>query len=148
MPSCQPPARSDAACCGMRRAAASTRPQVSSAVENDGIEPPSRDDTTMPEARARVDVDVRHDADLADEREARQPVEQVGAHRGALAEQHQRVGVGEARGEHVGIRDVVGPHRDVVAGEERERRERPHGVLVVVEDGDLHRVDLRFAACL
>src|SRR5262249_36260821 len=85
------------------------------------------------------DVDVRIDAALADQPEPGQALEQGLPDLRALADQHQRLDVREAPGERVGVLDVVVPHRDIVALEPAEAREGAQGVVVVVEDGDLHR---------
>ena len=62
-------------------------------------------------ARARVDVDVRVDAALADQPEPVQPIEQRRANRGPFANQDQRLGVLQALGERVGVLDMISPRR-------------------------------------
>src|SRR3954470_8877847 len=88
--------------------------------------------------RAGVDVDVRIDAALADELQPGQLLDQRRADFRALADQHQRLDVLEARGERLGLLQVVVPHLDVVPRELLEGAQRRHGVEVVVEDGDVH----------
>jgi hypothetical protein len=96
-----------------------------------------RDD--HPELRAGVDIDVRVDAALADEPELRQSAEEWRGDLGALANEHERFGVAQSLGERVDVLDVIVPDLDVVPRQVREAVERPQRVLVVVEDGDLHR---------
>jgi hypothetical protein len=83
-----------------------------------------RDD--HPELRAGVDIDVRVDAALADKPELRQSTEQRRADLGALANQHQRVGLAQSLGERVDVLDVIVPHLDIVAQQLREAVERAH----------------------
>ena len=104
-PHCQSPALSEAICRGIWRIAASTRPQVSSAVAYDGVPGCWLDDTITPQPRAGLDVDVRIDAALADEPEIGQALEQRRADLGALADQHQHLGVAQALGERVDVLD-------------------------------------------
>ena len=92
------------------------------------------------EARAGLDVDVRVDAALGDQPQVGQAVEQGRADLGAFADQHQGLGVAQARRQGVGVLDVVGVDGDVLAGEFREAGQRADGVVVVVEDGDVHGV--------
>jgi hypothetical protein len=96
-----------------------------------------RDDDAEP--RAGVDVDVREDAALADESQRREPLEQRCPNRRALADQHERLAVAQPLRERLELLHVVVVDRDVVGRQLREARERPEGVEVVVEDGDLHR---------
>ena len=130
---------SAAICCGICRIAASTSAQVSSAAAYDGVPACWLDETMTPQPRAGVDVDVRIDAALADEPQLRQALEQRRADLGALADQHQRLGVPQPLGQRVDVLDVIVPDRDVVAGQLREAGQRAQRVEVVVEDGDLHR---------
>ena len=95
-----------------------------------------RDDDAEP--GARVDVDVRKGAALADQPQSGQPFEQVVGDAGAFADQDEDLGVGQAVGEDVAVVGVVAPDRDVVPGEGGEARQRAQRVEVVVEDGDLH----------
>ena len=111
------PPCSDAICCGIWRIAASTRPQVSSAVAYDGVSGVLARRHDHAEPRAGVDVDVRIDAALADQPQLGQPLEQRRADLRALADQHQRLGVVQALGQRVDVLDVVVPDRDVVARE-------------------------------
>ena len=90
------------------------------------------------EPRAVGDVDMRIDAALADELELRQSFEQRRADLRALANEHQRLGIGESRGERIGVLNVIVPDRDLMPGKPVETGQRPHGVVVVVEDGDFH----------
>src|SRR5262249_20005850 len=90
------------------------------------------------EPRARVDVDVRKHAALADEPQLRQPLEERRADLGALADQDQGLRVLETLRERLGVLHVVVPHLDLVAGKLLERLEGAQGVVVVVEDVDFH----------
>ena len=65
--------------------------------------------------RARIDVDVRIHAALADEPELVQLVEQRGADLRSLADKDQRFGVFQALGERVGLLDMVIPDFDLMA---------------------------------
>ena len=71
-------------------------------------------------------------ATLADQLEFRQSRNQRRAYRGALADQHQRLGVFQALGEFVFILGVVVPDGYIVMGDEFVRIELADGVLVVV----------------
>ena len=59
------------------------------------------------EARARLDVDVRVDAALADQAQVGQALEQRRADLGALADQDERVEALQPLGEAIGVLDVV-----------------------------------------
>ena len=58
---------------------------------------------------------------------------------GALANEHERFGLAQSLGERVDVLDVIVPDLDVVSRQLREAVERAQRVVVVVEDGDLHR---------
>src|SRR5262249_54394294 len=88
--------------------------------------------------RAGLDVDVRVDADLADDTEVRQPLEQGRPDRRALAQERQRLRVREARGQRIDVLRVVVPDRHTMVGDLPAARERLDGVLIVVEDRDVH----------
>ena len=96
------------------------------------------DDTTTPCLRAGLDVDVGIDAALADELELGQPRQQRRANLGALADEDQRLGVRQALGQDVDVLGMVVPDRDVVAVELSKAGQRPHGVVIVVKNGDFH----------
>ena len=91
-----------------------------------------------PATRARVDVDMRVDAALADEPQRVEALEQRLTDLRALANQHERLRVLEARGERVDVLRVIVPDRDLVSVQLAKARERTKGVEVVVEDRDLH----------
>jgi len=95
-----------------------------------------RDGHAVPVARG--DVDVREDAALADELQPRQTLDQRRADGGSFAEKHQRLGVGQARREHVVVLHVVVVDGDRVAAEPGEAGQRAQGVKPVVEDRDVH----------
>src|SRR5258706_237519 len=90
------------------------------------------------EACAGIDIDVGKDAALADEPEPGKALEQGGADLGALADQHQRLGVCEASGQRIGVLDVIVPDGDLVAGELAEGIQRGQRVVIVVEYGYFH----------
>ena len=90
------------------------------------------------EPRAGRDVDMRIDAALADQLQLRQLLQQRRADLGALADQHQRLGILQPFRQRVGVLDVIVEDGDVVALELGEARQRPQRVEVIVEDGDLH----------
>ena len=94
------------------------------------------------ELSAGVDIDVRVDAALADQPELRQSAEEWRADLGALANEHERFGLAQSLRERVDILDVIVPDLDVVPRQRREAVERAQRVVVVVEDGDLHRGQL------
>lgn len=95
-----------------------------------------RHDHAQPSAGFDVDAWV-HTA-LADEPQARQPLEQRSRDRRALADQHQRFGVVQARSQQVHVVDVVVPHHHFMLGELAEARQGAQRVERVVEDRDLH----------
>jgi hypothetical protein len=97
-----------------------------------------RDD--HPKLSAGVDVDVRVDAALADQPELGQPAEQRRPDLGALTNQHERLGLAQSLGEPIDVLDVIVPDLHVVPRQLREAVECPQRVVVVVEDGDLHRI--------
>jgi hypothetical protein len=82
---------------------------------------------------------VRVDAALADEPELRQSLEEWSADLRALANQHEDLGLAQSLGERVDVLDVIVPDLDIVSRQRREAVERAQRVVVVVEDGDLHR---------
>ena len=90
------------------------------------------------EPRARVDVDVRVDAALADQAQVGQALEERRAYLGPLADQNERVESLQPSGEGVGVLDVVREHRHLVGLESLEARQRPQRVEPIVEDRDLH----------
>ena len=62
---------------------------------------------------------------------------------GALAEQDQRLGIGEPFRQRVDILHVVVPDRDVVPLQHLEAGQSPERVVVVIENRDLHCRNLR-----
>ncbi len=94
------------------------------------------------EPRAGINVDMRIDAALADELQPGQAFQQRRPDRGALADQHQRFGVGEASRECVNILDMIVPDHDVMAIELAEARQRAYRVVVIIQDGDSHDIHL------
>ena len=97
-----------------------------------------RDDDAEPGAGG--DVDMRIDAALADQPEVGQTLQQRGPDLGALADQHQRLGRRQPLGQLIDVLDMIVPDRDLVAIELAETVERPHRVVIIVEDRDLHDV--------
>src|ERR1700722_9534893 len=87
---------------------------------------------------AGVDIDVRIDAALADQFQLRQPLQQRRADLRALPDQHQRFGVAQPLRQPIDVLDVVVPDFDIMSGELAETFQRPHGVEIIVEDGNLH----------
>src|SRR6266446_821968 len=92
------------------------------------------------EPRTGINVDMRIDAALADELQPGQAFQERRPDRCAFANQHQRLGVGEAARECIDILDVVVPDGNVMAIELAEARQRAYGVMVVVQDGDFHEM--------
>jgi hypothetical protein len=80
----------------------------------------------------------RAPAGLGDELQARQAFEQLGGDGGALADQHQRIGVLKTRRQRVEVRDRIVVDRHLVTGELRETVQPADRVLVVVRDDDSH----------
>jgi hypothetical protein len=97
-----------------------------------------RDDD--PKACARLDVDVRVHAALADEPELRQPLEEGSLDPRPLADEDEHLHIPQALGEGLDVLHVVVPDGDVVRRQLLEARQRAEGVEVVVQDGDLHRL--------
>jgi hypothetical protein len=87
---------------------------------------------------SRAAARIRIDAALADELQLRQPLEQRRADLRALADQHQRLDVAQSRRERVAVLHMVVKDAYVVLRQLAEDAERPHRVVVVVEDRDLH----------
>jgi len=85
---------------------------------------------------------VRIDAPLADELKLRQAFDERRADRGALADQHQGLGIGEAFGQAVGLLDVIVPDLDVVALELAEAGQCSERIEVIIEDRDLRGLRL------
>ena len=81
---------------------------------------------------------MRVHADLADEPELVEALEERAANGRALADEGECLGVPEPLGENVDVLGVILPDRHVVAGHRAEAGQRPDGVLVVVENGDVH----------
>ena len=61
------------------------------------------------------------------------------ANLGALANEHERFGLAQSLGKRIDVLDVIVVHLDVMARQLREAVERAQRVVVIVEDGDLHR---------
>jgi hypothetical protein len=100
-----------------------------------GVHVRADDDAVL---RAGFDVDVRIDAALADELQVLQPLEERRADLGALADEHQRLGVLQPLGELVRVLEVVVPDLYVVLRKLRKDAQRADRVVVIVEDRDLH----------
>ena len=133
---CQAPCLRLPMYCGRRRIAAMISAQVSSAGAT-GEPTPFGDGDAQP--GAGLDVDVRADpAGLRDQLELRQLLEQLAREVGALADQHQHLGVAQAHRELADALDGVGEDLGVEVLQERGALELAHGVLVVVEDDDVH----------
>ena len=66
-------------------------------------------------------------------------MEEWSADLGALANEHEDLGLAQSLGERVDVLDVIVPDLDIVSRQLREAVERAQRVVVVVEDGDLHR---------
>ena len=79
------------------------------------------------------------DAALADQLEVRELFKQR-ANLRALANERQRFGAGEPCRKLIGVLDVVVEDRDLMSGKLTEARQCPHSVVVIVEDGDFHRI--------
>lgn len=94
------------------------------------------DDHTLPSAR--VDVDVRVDAALADQPQVGQAFEQWRPNLGALPDQDQDLSLSQPFGEHVHVLNVVVPDSDLVPIELLKAGESAQRVEVVVQDGDVH----------
>ena len=103
-------------------------------------------ETMIAASRAGGDVDVRVDAALADQAQPRQPLEQRGVDARPFPDEHERLEVPPAaRPAASTVLQMIGEHRDLVAGELIEAGQRPDRVQIVVEDGDLHGHDGRHA---
>ena len=89
--------------------------------------------------RARVHVDVRIHAALADQAEARKPFEQLPADLRALTNQDEGLEVAQTLRERVGVLQVIVEHGHLVRVEQAEAVELPQRVEVVVEDRYPHR---------
>jgi hypothetical protein len=87
---------------------------------------------------AGVDIDVRVYAALADEFQFVEAVEKWSADLGALPDQYQRFSIFQTLHENIDVLNVVVPDGDVVGCELFETGKGAEGVVVVVEDGDLH----------
>src|SRR3954467_9283585 len=90
------------------------------------------------EPGAGLDVDMRKDAALADETELLQAFEERRPDLRALADEDQRLSIGEPRSERVGLLDMVVPDPDLVPGELPEAPKGAERVVIVVEDRDFH----------
>ena len=93
-------------------------------------------------AGARVDIDVRVHAALADQPELVQTLEQLRSDLGPLADQDEDLGVFQARGERAGLLQVIVPDVDLMALQFPETGQRPQGIEVVVENRDTHEESL------
>ena len=87
---------------------------------------------------ARGDVDMRIHAALADEAQAVELCNERRANLRALADQDQRIGVLQACGEPVCVLQMIVPDSHRVASQLAKAGERAHGVVVVVQYGDIH----------
>jgi len=83
---------------------------------------------------------VRIHADLADEPELVEALEEGAADRRSLTDEGEGLGVPEPFGKDVDVLGVISPDRDVVSRHLAEAGEGANGVLIVVEDGDVHGV--------
>ena len=88
---------------------------------------------------AGIEVDVRpHGPGLGDQAQLGQLVEQLARDLGALADQYQHLGVAQPHRELAHALDGVGEHLGRVGFELGGAGQLAHGVLVVVEDHDVH----------
>ena len=94
-------------------------------------------------ARARVDVDVRVDAPLADELQFVQALEERRPDLGPLADEDQRLGVLQTGGQRVDLLNVVVPDVDLMPVQFPEAGKRFQRIEVVVENRDLHGLSSR-----
>jgi hypothetical protein len=92
-----------------------------------------------PEPRARVDVDVRIDAALADQSQLRKALEQRRANLRALPDEHERIEAVEALGERLSVLHVVGEDRDLVTSEPLEARQTTQRIEPIIENRNPHR---------
>ena len=81
---------------------------------------------------------MRVNAALAYEPKFVQPVEQWRADLGALAYQHQHLGVTQSFGQRIDFLDVVVPDFDLVTRQLFEAVECAERVVIIVKNGDLH----------
>src|SRR5678816_888474 len=88
--------------------------------------------------RAGIDIDVRIDAALTDQPQLVEAIEKRCANRGPLPYQHQGFGIPQAPGEDVNVLHVIVPDLSLVSGQLREAVESTEGVVIIVENGDLH----------
>ena len=77
-------------------------------------------------------------AGLADHAQTRQFIEQLRADAGAFANQDQRVDFGKTACQLAEATDGVVENLDFMVGEQLKAVELADGVLVIVEDGNLH----------
>jgi hypothetical protein len=92
-----------------------------------------------PALGAGGDVDVRARArGLTDDAQAGQQCNQFARDAGALANQHQRLDATEPRRQRSRVGDGLVDHDHVVVAQAFEARQRPHAVLIIVEDRDSH----------
>ncbi len=89
-------------------------------------------------ARTRFDVDVRKDAALANKPELWKPIEKRSPYRGALAYEHQRIGVAQPGCQGVLVLDVIGPDINLMTFELVEAPQRSERVKPIIEDRDFH----------
>src|SRR5262245_54313679 len=92
-----------------------------------------------PKPRARVDVDVRIDAALADQSQLRKALEQRRANFRALPDEHERIEALEALGQRISVLHVVGEDRHLMTVEKLKARQSTQRVEPVIEDRNLHR---------
>jgi hypothetical protein len=90
------------------------------------------------QARARLDVDMRIDAALADQFEPGEPFEQGSINFRALADKHKALSRLQTRRERVGILHVIVPDCDLMAVQYVETGESTQRVEVVVKNCNLH----------
>ena len=83
-------------------------------------------------------INVRIGAHLADDAQLVEPVDQRLANRRPLAKQGQRLSILEPRCKYIHILGVILPDGYVMMGDFSEAVERSDGVLVIVENCDVH----------
>ena len=92
----------------------------------------------MTPRRVRLDVDMRIHAALADEAQVSKAFKQRGGNRCPFTNQDQRFSLSQSFREHLDIVDMIVPDGYVVPIELVEALQRPKGVEIVIQDGDLH----------
>ncbi len=89
-------------------------------------------------AGASCNVDMRVDAALADQAQARQSIEHLRLNPRSLTDQHQGLGLLQARNQAFAVLFMIIPDLHLMRIHQAKTGQRADGIEIIVKDGDSH----------